>query len=494
MQLIQPSPLLRLVPWFMAGILLDHELAVEWGPWPLLVAVVLTMGMRRWPVAQSVGIGVCMLALGMQVSSRQRAMLTFADTGKEWLTVEAVVVSECAEKSRTMAADLLLAGNGRKVKAYLQKDDRSRALRPGDGLLLRARMEPTDSLRIGTFDYGRYLRVNGFTGRCYVGSSSWQPCHIAWSRLPRMERLRVRALRWRHQLLGRYKVLTADAGEQAYALLAAMTLGDKSALTRELRDVYSMTGASHVLALSGLHMGILFSLLSMLTFFGRGSLLVRALTVCMFWAFALLTGLSTSVVRSALMMSLVAVFSLRGGRVSLMNVLCLAAIVILLVSPNALFDVGFQLSFLSVFAIIMLMPLFDSLWPERFLTAHSWVRMLWSLVAVGVAAQVGTAPLVAYYFGRLPVYFLLTNLVVVPCVYALLWLSLCHLLLPFAFAGQAMLFVVRQMNDALAVIATLPCASIGGLHPTAVQTSMVYVIIASLYLAVVRMLGARIRL
>ena len=93
-----------------------------------------------------------------------------------------------------------------------------------------------------------------------------------------------------------------------------MTLGNRSAISPDLRSVYSLTGASHVLALSGLHMSILYCLISMLTFVGRRMLIVRALTIVLFWSFALMTGLSPSVVRSALMLTIAAVISMRGSR------------------------------------------------------------------------------------------------------------------------------------------------------------------------------------
>ena len=276
------------------------------------------------------------------------------------------------------------------------------------------------------------------------------------------------------------------------AVLTAMTLGEKSALTRDLRDVYATTGASHVLALSGLHMGILFCLFTILVPPGHRNLLTSLLTVVLFWSFALLTGLSTSVTRSALMLSAATVFSLRSGQRSTLNVLCLSALLMLVVWPYALFDVAFQLSFLSVFAILMVVPVLDSFWPRSFLQDHRGFRLLWSLVAVSLAAQAGTAPLVAHYFGRLPVYFLITNLVVIPCAYAILWLSLAYLFVPISLLGRALLLVGSTMNSALTAIAAWPCASLSVHHPTAITTAMYYVIIVTLYIAVVRYRNIRV--
>ena len=460
--------MLRLVPWLIVGILLEDVWQTGCPAYLLAVGIVLTLGMWRWPVGQSVGIGVCLLLLGMTLTASHRASLRFPDDGQAH-DLQAVVISESAEKPKTVAVDLYVLSNGRRLKAYLHKDQRSRVLKPGDGVLLQARIEPTEHLRLGSFDYGRFLAVNGFTGRCYVRAADWRPGSIDWERLPRWERLRINALRWRHGLLTRYQVLTDGTENHAYSLLVAMTLGERSAVSSDMRHVFSVTGASHVLALSGLHMGILFSLISLLTVFGRRTLVARLTMVVLFWGFALLTGLSVSVVRSALMLSVAAVFSVRGGHLPTVNVLCFAAVLLLLL-------------------------LLDSLWPEQFLFRHRLLRMLWSVVAVSVAAQIGTAPMVAFHFGQLPVFFVLSNLIVIPCAYLILWLGLCYLLVPMQQVGQALLWVADGMYRLLSVIAAWPHASIGHLHPSALQTTMIYVVIVSLYLVIAKLRNVKLML
>jgi competence protein ComEC len=483
------APLLRVVPWLVVGILLEDAFGCCPGAWALMIALLATFLLGRWPVVQSVGIGVCTLLLGMLLMSRQQQRLAFP-TNDNRQVVEAVIISEVTEKPKSMAADLLLVHNGRRIKGYLAKDKRSRQLQPGDGLLLHTRIEATDTLRLGRFDYGRYLRVNGFTGRCWVGSGDWQRKPVAQRELTATMRLKLRALCWRHQLMQRYRTLT-DNEKDAYAVLTAMTLGDKTALTRNLRDVYAQTGASHVLALSGLHMGILFCLLSLFTLVDRFSIVTKLLTILLFWSFALLTGLSVSVVRSALMLSLTCISSLRGNHGISLNTLCFSAIVILMLNPYAVFDISFQLSFVAVFSILTILPIMESFLPERFLLFHRWARILWGLVAVGVAAQIGTAPLVAFHFGRLPLYFILTNLLVIPCAYAVLWLCLAYLLCPFNLLAKTILFIVTHLNATLAIMSRWPYASIDHLHPSVLQTVMVYVIIITLSLAIVRWRGLR---
>lgn len=491
-EIIQYAPLLRVVPWYVAGILVGDSLAINMGLWPAVAVLVLALLLYRWKYLQGLAIGACVALLAMVLTVRHRQSLDFAADAVPRV-VRAMVVSEAVEKPRTMAVDLLLPDEGRRVKAYVQKDERSRMLQPGSGLQLRTRVECVRSMRIGTFDYGRYLAVHGFSGRCYVRSSDWTSDSSVWERLSRTERLRVKALTWRHHLLLRLRQLSAD-DDEVYGLLAAMTLGQKTSLSAQLRDVYAAVGASHVLALSGLHMGILFCLLSMLPLMGRRSVLSRMLLVLLCWAFALLTGLSVSIVRSALMLSIFALMSLRGGRNMSVGVLSLAAIIILLLNPYALYDVGFQLSFLSVFSILMILPLLESFWPEGFLLRHGLIRLVWSLMAVGVAAQIGVAPLIAYYFGTFPLFFVLTNLVAIPCTYGILWLSFAFMVVPVAWLGQLLLVVVRWLNDALAVMAAWPHATIAGLHPSVMKTTMAYVVIVVVYLVIARMKNIRIKM
>ena len=154
-----------------------------------------------------------------------------------------------------------------------------------------------------------------------------------------------------------------------------------------------------------------------------------------------------------------------------------------------MFDIGFQLSFMAVLAILLFYPLFERVWPQSFLLDHRAFRWVWTMLAVSCAAQIGVAPLIAYYFGRFSNYFLLTNLLVVPAATLILYLSLVVLLIP-AFA-YLLIYVVDSLNRLLLWMATLPGACIEGLHPTPLQISMVYVIIGAVYLLLTRRTSPR---
>jgi competence protein ComEC len=302
------------------------------------------------------------------------------------------------------------------------------------------------------------------------------PSLTAQRPLSRMERVQKRCLDYRQTLLDRYRTSSSD---DEYAVLAAMTLGDKSALTKELRETYSKTGASHILALSGLHLGIIYLLLFRLTLGRRRFWLSQVAIILSIWAFAFLTGLSTSVVRSATMISIYALFSVGGRHRSPVNILCFTAIVMLLVNPASLFDIGFQLSFSAVLAILLLMPLFESFFPENYLVKHPIVRYIYNMVGVSVAAQIGVAPLIAYHFGRFSTYFLLTNFLVIPAATIILYGALLVVLLPSC--GSALLWIVGLLNKALGWISQMPCSSINGLHPSVLQVCLLYIVFFCFY-------------
>ena len=298
----------------------------------------------------------------------------------------------------------------------------------------------------------------------------------------RLDRSKTYFLERRAKLLDRLSESGVDGS--AYAVVAAMALGDKSQLTTELRDAYAISGASHILALSGLHLGIIYTLLSLLLSRRRWQMVSQIVIIVSIWLFVFLVGLSASVVRSAVMVSIYALLSL-GHRDKLsVNTLAFAVIVMLLFNPMALFDVGFQLSFMAVLTILLFYPLLESLWSQPFLLDHRLFRWLWTMLSVSCAAQIGVAPLIAYYFGRISCYFLLANLVVVPAAALILYLSLAVLLIPSL--AYLLIYIVDTLNHLLVTIAALPGSSIEGLHPTPLQVWMMYVIIGAVYLLLIR--------
>ena len=329
------------------------------------------------------------------------------------------------------------------------------------------------------FNYMRWMHVHGFTAHTFILPRSWQTASEKGISLPLLLRIRLKAAVLRDRLLATLGIPRAD--DQRYAVIAAMTLGDKSYLSRQTRDLFNLSGGAHVLALSGLHLGIIYAVLTLLLPLGRRrKWLSQALILTAIWTYTLIVGMGASVVRAAAMLSVLSVgIVLSRGRASL-NTLSLAAIVMLSADPMSLWDVGFQLSFMAVLGMLLFYRFLFGLVPIR----HRLTRALWGMTAVSLTAQVGTAPLVMYYFGRFACYFLLTNTIVVPAATIIVYGAVVMLLtMPVPVVGKAvaavLIAVAGVMNRTLALIASLPCASIEGIRVSPVQVAGMYILIAT---------------
>ena len=298
--------------------------------------------------------------------------------------------------------------------------------------------------------------------------------------MSRFDRSKAFFLQQRAKLLQRF--VDGGLGDEAYAVVAAMVLGDKSALTKELKETYAVTGASHVLALSGLHLGIIYMLLSLLVTGRRWQMVTQLLTIIAVWVFVFLVGMSVSVIRAAVMLSVYALLSLGHRDKMSVNTLAFTAIVMLVFNPRSLFDIGFQMSFMAVFSILLWMPVLENIHGREWLMEHRMFGWFWGMVSISISAQAGVAPLIAYYFGRFSTYFLFTNFIVVPAATLILWLAPLVLLLPSC--AYLLLYIVNALNAALSWIAAIPGATIDNLHPTVLQVVMVYVITGAMWLLI----------
>lgn len=304
---------------------------------------------------------------------------------------------------------------------------------------------PTDARNPGEPDRAAYLRRQGISGSAHCYTGDWQLSHLPVELTLREQLLVARAhlVAQYHEYLDRHTA----------ALLSAMTLGDRTALDRSTRQLYSESGAGHLLALSGLHLAILYSLYNLFVNLParragrRWFLLSTLLSLVGIWLFALLAGLPISLIRAALMFSLSAVISLFRRDGHGLHSLLLTLLLLLLFFPQWLFDLGFQLSCLAVGGILLIAPLLP---PPAALTPltprgaelarrspdsrgmcllKNALRAVWNLLVVSFAAQLATTPLVCHVFCRLPWSGIFSSLLVIPLAYVLLSGSFLFLLL-----------------------------------------------------------------
>ncbi|KQC00667.1 ComEC/Rec2 family competence protein [Pedobacter sp. Hv1] len=247
---------------------------------------------------------------------------------------------------------------------------------------------------------------------------------------------------------------------EAFAVASTLILGYRADLSQETLAAYSKTGTIHALSVSGMHVGIIYIFLNWALFFlnGKRTLrIIKLLFICtLIWYYALLTGFSPSVLRSAIMLS-VYIFAKTFNRSSNnYNILAFTAFCLLVYNPFLIWDVGFQLSFLAVIGLIYLQPkIYKWLYIK-----NKWLDKLWSTVALSLAAQIATFPLSIYYFHQFPLYFIFSNLFILLPLTAMMYLGIMILVLKFYFLAPLFEWIITFTNNGLRWMAELPFSGI----------------------------------
>ena len=414
MKFLLRTPFLRLLLAVVAGIGVHEVLHVPgWVVWTaggLSVGLVVVsrciraVDLRyRYRWLFGCGVGLFFMVLSYALCAWQEQRQAFDHVGEpgifevevERLPVEKARSYLVEVRVRRFADSLAVRASRGRGYVYLEKDSAVLALAPGDRLLLEACFAPPASLNNpGGFDYARYLRRKGIGATAYVPGDSWRMAG-------RAEGFTIMGLaqQCQRRLVDVFRRF--DFSSENFGVLAALSFGYVDELDPDLREQYNVTGITHILAVSGMHVGIIYFLLDfLLRFLDRSRPLRRVKAVVillLIWSYAFITGLPPSAFRATLMFSLVAVGRMFGGRSSVYNTLSMSAFFMLLVNPNLLFHVGFQLSYAAVVGIVYLQPRLYRLLSPR----NRPAKWLWSLLTVSVAAQVGTMPLTLYYFQTL---------------------------------------------------------------------------------------------
>lgn len=364
---------------------------------------------------------------------------------------------------------------------YFAKDSLSLHLKKGDILMLRTTFqEPSKALNPEGFDYATYLKRKGITVTAYVNSGNWKII----SHINRFS-LKSLAEASRNKLLELYS--SVDLEKDQFAVLSALTLGYQDDIDKEVREDYSFSGATHILSVSGLHVGVIYIILNFILsrIFRdpKWKILNTVFIVGFLWIYAFITGLPPSVIRSATMFSLVAIGAAIGRKSQIYNTISVSAFFILLFFPDYLFDVGFQLSYLAVISIVYFQPKISSLVYVK----NKPLSWLWDLTAVSLAAQLGTLPLALYYFSQFPNYFLFSNYLAIPLSSLIIYFSVAFLFFSWIMwvkMGLAFLlkYLLWMLNWAVAWIHDLPHA-ISIFHINAWQMLLLFIslLLASFY-------------
>lgn len=336
----------------------------------------------------------------------------------------------------------------------------------------------------GEFDYKSYLVYNGIHHQQYVGDNYELTGHKApsWF-LEKANMLRNYCVQ---------QISSHISDPYARGVTLALVLGVKDDLDDELVRAFSATGAMHVLAVSGLHVGIIYAivflLLKRLGLSKRKYRWVLATaSVLILWAYAFLTGLSPSVLRAVTMFTFVAFGRALSRHSNIYNTLAASAMALLCYNPYLIMSVGFQLSYLAVFGIVYLQPKLYALIEVR----HSILDKIWAITCVSIAAQLATAPLSILYFHQFPTYFLLSNLFIIPAAFVILINGLILLItsaISFLAVPLAWLLtkIITIVNSLVIWISSWPGSTLNEIYFSILDTWIIYAILVCLILTIAR--------
>jgi len=371
-----------------------------------------------------------------------------------------------------------------KLIIYFEPDSSVLTIEPGDMVLFKS--HPTEIRNAGNpgeFNYKSYLALRKIYRQVYLNAEKWAVAEKANHLSPR-----IFAEKARQRLLSIYRKNNIEGEE--FAILSALTLGYKEALDPETRQVFSTAGVMHILAVSGLHVGIIFLIINFLFGFLRrskkGKLLFILTSMGILWLFALITGLSPSVLRATVMFCFLIIGQNLRRPTNIYNTLALSACILLFIDPNLIFEVGFQLSYAAVFGIVFFQPKINS-W---FSFNNRIARWAWALFSVSVAAQLTTLPLTFFYFNYFPSYFWIANFIAIPGALIFIFAGIAILLTsPVPAISSALAsftsFLVKVACAALDRIGCLPLATIRNIHLSGVQLFFLMVAVTTLMLFIV---------
>lgn len=365
-----------------------------------------------------------------------------------------------------------------KCNLYVYHNNYSDRIGVGDKLLVDSEIREIDSpISPYQFDYKRYLYYKGILIRLSVKTNQYKKLSI------KSNNFYILLLKFRQFLLSKFD--NSNISRREKAVLSSLVLGFTGNLDPELKNSYAVAGVMHILSVSGMHVGIVYCFLLYLLFFMEKTQKLRVIRsviiIIGLWIYALITGFSPPVIRSALMFTFFAIGQSVNRNYSEFNILAVSAFIILLCNPFQINDLGFQLSYSAMAGIILFYkPLYYKWNPTNF-----FIDKIWQLVAVSFAAQLGTLPLSLYYFHKFPTYFILANLFIVPLSGYIIYAGLALLIFSFlpyvvSIISQILNYLLTALNWMVIHIEFLPYASIQGIYIDLFQVIAISVIICAL--------------
>jgi len=371
------------------------------------------------------------------------------------------------------------------VLLYFSRTDFSSPPTYGDCFLIRRsprKVQPPANP--GEFDYQRFLSYRQIYHQHYLRAGDVLAMGNEPPSVLMKTALEIRE--WADHTLKKF-----IPGDREQNIATALVLGVTDGLDDELLQAYANTGLMHVLAVSGLHISIIYWIILLicrpLNKFSWSPWLVAAISIFTLWTYAFITGLSPSVLRAVTMFSFFALAKPWNKSTNIYNTLAVSAFCLLVYDPYLVMSVGFQLSYLAVLGIVYLQPALYRLWEPE----HRWRDEVWKITSVSIAAQLSTFALGLFYFHQFPVYFLISNLLVIPGSLGVLVVGLVVLAVSFftplaAGLGTLLSWFIKIINGFVFLVEEFPLSVIDHIHITALQCWLLLGLVVSFILLIER--------
>ena len=407
-------------------------------------------------------------------------------TGSETLVAalaESPVEKENSYKAEAAVRTIIDSNRASKTTGtiiiYFKKDSNVLLLKPGSQIAFKKPLqEIKNSGNPGSFDYKRYALYNGITHTIYLTAQDY----VASSK-PVIASFQSFLHTIRNYVLKTIK--TYVPGKKEQGLAEALLIGYKNDLDRDLQQAYTDTGIVHVIAVSGMHLALIFWVLNILFMpllrTKKTKWLHPVLVIAIMWLFTLIAGGAASIVRAAVMFTFIMIGKSLKRNASIYNAMAASAFLLLCYNPYWLWDVGFQLSYAAVLSIVIFYkPIYN-----LFFIKNKSLDWVWQLLAVSTSAQILTTPIAAYHFHQFPVYFLITNLLVVPVSsFVLIGELVLVLLSPVTkvatILGKLLSACIWWMNSFIERLSEFPFAVWSGLQINFLQMVLLLAAIAAI--------------
>lgn len=497
---IHEAPLIRIIVPFIIGILFQLEFAVEIsflltiGLSFLVAFIILFLSKLNLSVSLQPIMGgltmliiVCVGSILVYVSGERNNQLHFSHFLKNSDYAIAKVKEPINEKENSFGSVIEINRIGENKTegnsiVYFEKDKKVQELSIGDFILVKTNFnEIAEPKNPDEFNYKLFLESKRITHQTFLKKSEWKLLEKG------DKSLLYYSNKLRNRLLSILKKSGVEQGQ--FGVASALLLGSKDDLTYGQKKSFAIAGAMHVLAVSGLHVGILFLVLNAVLFFlnksQRARVIKATILIAFLWFYALLTGLSPSVLRAATMFSFVVIGQTINRKTNIYNTLAASALLLLLLNPFLINEVGFQLSYLAVLGIVYFQPkIYSHVYTKWWL-----LDKIWSITSVSIAAQIATLPLTLYYFHQFPTYFLLANIVVIPAATIILSLGILILILsPFTIIAAALGWILNEfiwyLNSFIELFHYLPFSVMNGVSISRLEVLLLTGIIILLSISI----------